>query len=343
MEQYRAHSAVSQSQLKLLLGPIPNMFNTIEEPDLYFEEKQHFIVGDAVDCLLTRGKEEYNEKFYVSRLENKPSDTVKSIINQVFDSVEGEKTRLSDYREQILQACNDHSYQVNWKEDTRFNKIVENWEYWESLKESEGKIVLSTEDETLINSIVMSLKTHSYTAKYFQETPDIQIFYQVPIYFTYEEVECKALLDMVIVDYKEKTVQPIDIKTMGDKNIYFPKSLRQRRYDIQAAFYTEALEKFKADSGIVDFTTLRFKFLVESTQNPGTPLVFTCDQTILNIGKEGREEYYSETSGFYLPELKGFHQLIEDYKWYMENNFENSKRVIESEGHFLMDWNGIIN
>lgn len=39
VETYYEHPALSQSQLKLLLGPDPSIFNTIQEPDLYFEEK----------------------------------------------------------------------------------------------------------------------------------------------------------------------------------------------------------------------------------------------------------------------------------------------------------------
>ena len=42
-------------------------------------------------------------------------------------------------------------------------------------------------------------------------------------------------------------------------------------------------------------------------------------------------------------EIKGFHQLIEDYKWYMKNEFEKNRKIVESQGEFQLDWNGIIN
>mgnify|MGYP006343680697 CR=1 FL=1 len=41
VEDYYTNPAISQSQLKLLLGSDPSIFNTVEEPDLYFEEKKH--------------------------------------------------------------------------------------------------------------------------------------------------------------------------------------------------------------------------------------------------------------------------------------------------------------
>ena len=356
VEDYYINPAISQSQLKLLLGPDPSIFNTIQEPDLYFEEKKHFIIGNGVDMQLTRPIEEFNQKFHISNLQNKPSDTIKSIVNQVYDLVKEEvgeladKGVLRDHTSKILDSCNDHNYQPNWKIETRIAKIVEAWEYWEDLKAAEGKIVLSQEENDLISQIVMSIRTNPATSKYFErDTNFVEILDQYSIYFNYEGIECKALLDRIIVDHKNKTIQPIDFKTMGDQTLYFPKSLRQRRYDIQAAFYTEALKSKKVYE---TYTILPFKFIVESTVNPGNPLVFTCSDELLDIGKNGRQPYKlcdkpyvaSEYITYMkFDEIKGFHQLIEDYKWYMENEFEKNRKIVEAQGEFQLDWNGIIN
>ena len=239
VDTYYEYPAISQSQLKLLLGPDPSIFNTIQEPDLYFEEKKYFLIGDGVDMQLTRPIEEFNQKFHISNLQNKPSDTIKSIVNQVYDLVKeevgelAEKGVLRDHTSKILDSCNDHNYQPNWKTETRIAKIVEAWEYWEDIKAAEGKVVLSQEENDLISQIVMSIRTNPATSKYFErDTNFVEILDQYSIYFNYEGIECKALLDRIIVDHKNKTIQPIDFKTMGDQTLYFPKSLRQRRYDI---------------------------------------------------------------------------------------------------------------
>ena len=90
---------------------------------------------------------------------------------------------------------------------------------------------------------------------------------------------------------------------------------------------------------------------MESTVKPGNPLVFTCDDTLLKIGKYGREAFrlkgVSETKlvdMFYgkTDEIKGFNQLIEDYKWYTEHGFDKSRKVEETQGEFEINWNGII-
>ena len=354
VDTYYEYPAISQSQLKLLLGPDPSIFNTIQEPDLYFEEKKYFLIGDGVDMQLTRPIEEFNQKFHISNLQNKPSDTIKSIVNQVYDyvkEVNGTNILTIDkYTEAILDSCNNHNYQPNWKSETRISKIVEAWEYWEDLKAAEGKVVLSQEENDLISQIVMSIRTNSTTSKYFEKNnSSVEILDQFSIYFTYEGIECKALLDRIIIDHKNKTIQPIDFKTMGDQTLYFPKSLRQRRYDIQAAFYTEALKSKKVYE---TYEILPFKFIVESTTNPGNPLVFTCNQELLEIGKSGRnaynlcdKAYVSDEYTVYMKfdKIKGFHQLIEDYKWYMENGFSVNREIAQSQGEFYLSWNGIIN
>ena len=137
VEDYYINPAISQSQLKLLLGPDPSIFNTVQEPDLYFEEKKHFLIGDGVDMQLTRPIEEFNQKFHISNLQNKPSDTIKSIVNQVYDLVKeevgalAEKGVLRDHTSKILDACNDHNYQPNWKTETRIAKVIKAWGCWQ--------------------------------------------------------------------------------------------------------------------------------------------------------------------------------------------------------------------
>lgn len=353
VEDYYTNPAISQSQLKLLLGSDPSIFNTVEEPDLYFEEKKHFLIGDGVDIQLTQSLEAFNEKFHVSNIQNKPSDTIKSIVNQVYDLVKEEvgpladKGLLRDHTSKIIDSCNDHNYQPNWKTETRVAKVGESWEYWEDLKAAEGKQVLSQEENDLISQIVMSIRTNPATSKYFNpKSMHVEIIFQMPIEFTYEDVECKALLDMVIIDHKNKTIQPIDIKTMGDYTINFPKKLKQHRYDIQASWYTEALGWL---SCYKSYEILPFKFIVESTIEPGNPLVFTCSKSLLDIGKYGRSDFVvpfddMDVSHYiYVHEIKGFNQLIEDYKWYLENGFEKKREIVEAQGEFQINWNGIIN
>lgn len=362
LDNYYNSPRLSQSKLKLLLVGV-RAFNEVKEPELFFEEKQHFIIGSAVDTYLTRGVEQFNQEFYVSILENKPSDTVKSIINEVFSkaNINIEQIgifapRLDEFKDLVLESCNNHSYQSNWKDETRVNKILENYSYWEELVESNGKTILTTEDKRLIDEITTNFLNSDSTNKYFTTfADDIEILNQLHIDFQIDDVECKALLDGVIVNHFDKTLQPYDIKTIGDKVINFPKSLRRHNYQIQAAWYTEALNQWKKNSKFEKYKILNFDFLVESTVEPGYPMVFTCDDELLYIGKYGRPEIaYSGEVIFYpfsneyanlpkeikqiyrealvKPAVIGYNKLLQAYKYYRDiDDWSVDKCMIDGE------------
>ena len=74
------------------------------------------------------------------------------------------------------------------------------------------------------------------------------------------------------------------------------------------------------------------------------------DETLLEIGKSGREAFrlkgISDSSlleKYYgiIDPIEGYLQLIEKYKWYMENGFEINKKIVESEGEFTLSWNRV--
>lgn len=369
LKEYYNNPRISQSKLKLLLTG-PEAFMHVKEPEMYFEEKKYFIIGSAVDCILTQSQKIFEETYHISNIKNKPSDIVKSILKQTFDKVllqNKEVGRIVGHVDVILECCNLHNYQSKWNDNTRVNKICEFYEYWEDLKLSYGKQIISQEEYNIINNVVLSLRTNETTSKYFKTDKLKEIVFQLPIFFTYDEIECKTLLDMVILDHGEKTIQPIDIKTIGDYTFNFPQALKLRRYDIQASFYTEALKSQECYCG---YKILPFKFIVESTIYPGNPLVFTCNKELLEIGKYGRKESYFDSytapSIEYKKEIenwdldkpkpasdsivytqkinaiKGFKNLIEDFKYYVENGFDKHKDVKLSQGEFEINWSGII-
>jgi len=60
---------------------------------------------------------------------------------------------------------------------------------------------------------------------------------QSEIYGQYNGCPCKIKADRVIVDYINKTVQLMDIKSMGDYSSNFDQSFEYFKYSIQADFY----------------------------------------------------------------------------------------------------------
>lgn len=330
-EMYYDNKRISQSQLKLLLFN-PKLFLEEEQPELYFEEKRHFVIGGAVDTLLTQ-PETFNDKYYVSSVEKKPSDVVKSIIHQVYDSVALENSaEFEDYTVEILQSCIDHDYCPTFKDETRIKKVLEFKDYWNELIDSENKTLLSLEESDVITRIVKNI-SESPLAKYFKpnEAPNgVDIQLQLPILFEIDDIGCKALLDIVIFDHNNKTITPIDLKTMSGNIIDFPKSVKQRGYMIQAAWYTEALKQMCKNIAMANYKIENFCFMVASTTEDQPPVMFQCTDKLLEEGKHGREEVVIE--GIKFNRVKGYLDLIDDYKWYIDNGFHQHRDL---SGNFV--------
>ncbi len=334
--EYKESKALSQSQIKSLLFGVGLYQKLLKEE----EEETYFLIGDAVDILLTQGEEVFNSYFYVSKID-KPSDTIMNIVNYVFNR---DSTKFNNTQSYILEACDFYKYQTNWKHETRIFKVIELGEaYWKELTKANGRTILDVEDYSTITKVVTSLKTHRFTKEIFEK----ESLNQLAIYFDVGDVACKALLDRVNIDHEAKTLQPIDIKTIGDYTKSFKYNAQRFRYDIQAAFYTEALSYWKTYN-YTDDTILPFQFAVESTKYPGfSPLIFTCTQDDLRAGKYGVamrtiiKKFYADGMDFELDQIerhyKGFLEGLELYKWYEENSYDLDKEIVESKGNLTLD------
>lgn len=338
IQEYINSPALNQSKLKLL-SISAQAFQEVKEPEMFFEEKEHFLIGKAVDDLITMGQEYFDENYYVSDIV-KPSDTIMSIIQQVFHSRESDNF----FDNNLLTAIEAHNYQPNWKPDTKITKVsIEGESYWNELLQSIGKTILDKEQILKIDSIVNQLLEHRFTSDYFKIDEQIDIFYQLPLYFTQDNVECKALLDMVIVNHKLKTITPIDIKTIGDYTKFFDYQCLRRRYDIQASWYCQALWKWR-DEHFDRYSVKSFKFIVASTTKQCDPVVFDTTSNFINAGKYGSSKvryYYMNTNSENIKESTtetyGWKKLLKIYNWHNQNGWDKDYEIENNNGVFVID------
>ena len=155
-------------------------------------------------------------------------------------------------------------------------------------------------------------------------------------------MECKAELDQIEVDLNNMLVRPIDFKTMAEYTREFPRVAKQRRYDIQAAWYFYALDALISGEATSDirmdltqFRMLPFRFVVETTnpQRVGTcPLPFEPDHNMMYVGRHGifPERRHLPTgpvsANYYSQEYKkilGFEGLIDEYLFQLRQRPED--------------------
>jgi len=238
--------------------------------------------GNVVDCLITT-PQLFEEKYAVLDI-IVPSKQYRETIDLVYANAAFDS--LDFYREEIIQTFRSLSGQ-NWKDDTIFNNVKKEGEnYWNSLWKNKGKRILSTNDHERFMSVVNNLLTGK-TGHWFEVDGLVEeIEYQKALFFDYEldghTFECKALLDLLRIDHKNRTVRMLDVKTTQASTKYWPWLAKQMRYEIQASFYQEAL-KFCYP----DYKVLNPIFLVESTTYPGKPRDFVATDFDLLLGKKG--------------------------------------------------------
>lgn len=355
IDKYFESEALNQSTLKILDKGLQTFLDhqkaekegKVSKRNFYYEEKGGFIIGSALDVLLTGEEGIFDKLFYTSNLSNKPSDVEMSIITMVYDSVTDKDVKdLENYPELILKAATIHNWQARYKPETKVNKLVEAGnDFFNELRIKGDRQLLSVEEKTTIDKIYDSLISHSRTSKYFdrqkiEQDNNIKIYYQFPLYFKLNGIECKALFDILVFMETENgpIILPVDLKTTYEPTIKFDRVLRKFRYDLQGAWYTIALKTVYPDHKIANF-----KFIVESSTNPGKPLIFEMSNSLLEIGTSGRKAIYTEDRLVQLkPEIKGVIPLIKDYKYYSDTGWIEEKVVSENAGILTLNWDGII-
>lgn len=310
IDNYRRHPGLNQSFLKDVLK------NTVETE---LEINQAITDGTIIDSMMLT-PELFQQDYLIMDVEV-PSEQIKKTIDAVAPGALF--TGMDDNREALLQAFRSISA-VKWSDNTVYMKLVsEGQPYWDALISARGKQVISTAQYDNYRAVFNHLLTGP-TRPYLLPEPPVSILMQVPIYFDYEVFEldasfqCKALLDIVLLDEKNKEVRCVDVKVTQGSTRYWPSIARKLRYDIQAAWYCEALAK-----QYPDYKVLNPVYLVESVTSPGKPMAYQFTDLDLKSGKHGVQlhrgfaHFYSKHSDNVMQSIKkeypGFLEALRIY------------------------------
>lgn len=362
VERYFASDKVNQSHLKELIPGLNNYKKKLaewEERERSGEIPDHFLIGSAVDTLLTGNIGDFEEEFYVLDVENKPSDTETAMIDLAYKHISlvyEEIGSLEDYPNVLEDVIKEFDWYKGNPGPKRIASFIERGkEYFEALKNSDGKKILSLSQKLTIDNVVNSLKNNERTSQFFdrdylEDMPFVTTHYQFIAEFEYLDIDMKAMMDTVIFNYDKDSEEPltarvVELKTMNGDTLDFLNNLRRFRYDFQVAFYNFALEKALRERGYKYTKILNPIFIVESTTNPGNPLVFETTVDLMKMGEHGRKEFYirdkEKDSYAYFKPIKGFREMIQEYKYYLENGWETDKIILESSDRLLITWDKI--
>ena len=295
-------------------------------------------IGRVVETLLLE-PQEFDKRFYMSSCVNAPTGLMLEFVNALCKHTEeatSEDGTINRTFEAIAKdAYVDSGFKIKF--DAVIGKFVgsDSEIYYNEMRKvkAEGLTVVTTEDVANAEKIVDELRTNQVTAQIVNLTDSArwQIFNQMQVEgYTVDTQMFKSMMDKVIVDHEQRTIQVYDLKcTWSVENFYEEYYLYRRAY-IQAYLYYKAAEQltFINNDAWGDYQVLPPKFIVCDSTNYFNPLVYQLSLEDLD------EAYYGfEHKGRKYP---GVCELIKDLKWALENNVWNISRT-----NYLS--NGVVN
>ena len=298
--EYRQDPALSYSILAKFeregFGCLDSLFEKVESPSLLF--------GSCVDTILTDGERAFTEQYFVSDIPSmKPS--VEPIVKRIYEQFHNSYTNINDILDSdIMPIISEYRYQPNWKNETRCKVIKqEGQQYYQTMFMAGEKSIVSQDVYNRVYACVRALKDSPQTKQYFcEDNPfdNIERCYQLKFKGKLNGVDYRCMADLIVVDHKNKTVIPCDLKTSSHREYDFPASFLQWRYDIQAKLYWRLIRQaMDNDDYFKKFELKDYRFIVVNNIDNPIPLVWRFSQTaakgIIELG--GKKLRDPETIG----------------------------------------------
>lgn len=300
-------------------------------PSVLLERKklsgEGILMGGLIDLLLFE-PDKFNDNYYVFSAII-PTASAKVLADFIVNSCTEVPTidRVLEY----VKICNlwksvVNKYTLIGKFDT-----PDFWDYLKAEFESIGKTIISQENLDNANDIIDVLQSHSYSkdiVSYPEENEDK--YAQLEINFRYKQFAFKGVIDLVIVDHKNKTIKLIDLKTGTPSGTAFTTSFLKYRYYLQALLYTIGVTDFISKYKLEGYEVLSFEFLYISRYER-IPLIYRVPSKWLTAAKKG----FTTLSGY---KNKGLDELLDEIDWHWTNKeFKLTKEIVEQKGEILIN------
>ena len=349
---YKDIDALNQSMIKLFDSDPIKFFNEYKMGKARSEKiNTSLIIGSIVD-------------FYLLECDGDKS-ILESRLNEKFILFEGNKGSgqvflLVDYLIEETKKCMDEKGEINCDFETRINDaikriqsegkyrgksvdvIIEDFvkngkSYFEKCMESIDKTVV---DISLLDKAIITgntIKNDEFVSDIFNWDNTKEKINHLVIEFKYDVegrkfINCKAEIDMLIIDHLNKTIQLIDLKTTYD-NENFEVGYIKNKYYLQVSFYYLAVKEWIKNKNISEYKILPMKFVVgDTSSNNRRPLLYITSEEDVIRGLEGfclKGEFH-----------RGIKELIEDIVWAEDNNeWRCSKEAFNNNGRINLNIN----
>jgi len=244
-KEYYKEKRVSSSSLKWF-ETSPLFFRKMLDKEIEQEQKRYFEIGKKIHMKLLEPLEFEKNYIYLEY------DTPKSENQKKF--CEDYITYSSKNKLEKLLYAYKNNYSSDKLSDDKIGEKAE--ELRKSLskyitylkKRSDYKDILTYSDNKLINDIEDCVNSHIAAHSLLKVSEEdkmngIEEYNENIIFFDFLGVECKSMLDRVVIDHKNKNIFLIDLKTTSNLGDFYH-SFEEFKYYRQMAFYWIALQSW---------------------------------------------------------------------------------------------------
>jgi phosphotransferase system IIB component len=278
-------------------------------------------LGRLVETMLWE-PELFDEKFFMSTVAYIPTGLMLEFIERLYevtlDSTDESGNISRSFKELAEEAYTLSSFKIKFEQVLKKFIGSDAELYYNEIRQVRSKnlTVVDTQQVATAEKIIETLKTDPNVKDIVNcvtsQRYDVKDQMQVEDY-TVDGHRFKSMMDRVIVDHQDKTIQVYDLKcTWNVENFYEEYYLYRRAY-IQAYLYMRAAEY--AFRGYDQYTVLAPRFLVCDSANYFRPLIYVIDPSNLYDAYNGFEH-----KGRKYPGVK---DLIDQLSWAHTNNIWN--------------------
>jgi len=254
-------------------------------------------MGRIVETLLME-PHLFDDKFYMSSCSSTPTglmlDFVEALYRVTRDATDENGVVKTPMNELLEAAYKDSGFKIKYEAViTKF--IGSDAEiYYNEIRtvRSKNLTVINTTEVSIAEKIVEQLRINTTTAPIVNLTSSsrYEVIDQMQVEgYTIDGHPFKSMLDKVVIDHKEKTIQPYDLKcTWSVENFYEEYYLYRRAY-IQAYLYYRAMLSLGGDKASTchGYKVEYLKFIVCDSTNYYQPLIYTLDDDDMEDAYKG--------------------------------------------------------
>ena len=328
-KRYRELDLLSSSDLRLFVKDRRKFYKerVLKEPKVE-EYNRAILIGSLVHCLLL-DPHEFDNRYVMSTCEAPPTGMVlaftESLYRHTIASMDEKGNVTADFRNLLDIAYVESGFKITLEAAVKkFNDTGK--DYYEQLvkAKAQGLEIVCMDDISIANKIVEIVKQDPFVGKYFTNT---ELCEQQIEGFEIKGVKMKAMLDKIIPNHEEKTLQIIDPKVVYDnQNFVYEYYVKKQGY-IPAYVYYEALKSGLLDLGFdySEYEVLPPIFIAIDSGCYYAPVQY-------KVSKESLEKAYLgwEENG---RKYKGVKEILQDLIWCKETeNWTINKQTFDNQG-----------